>query len=134
MVRKRKHLSLETKLNSALNALGLLGKAINWDHRPALSHRPFDPVTGKYDPDELDPRYLFPILAEENKRLADGDGSPLSGDTSVAAKLKRISKDQEAFRARLLARDAGDDMPVKKGKAWPSRPFPKRSKSRASRG
>jgi hypothetical protein len=106
--------------------LGLLGKAIHWDHRPPLSHRPIDPVTGLYTPDENDPRYLFPVLAEENKRLADGDHRPLSGDTSVAAKLKRISKDEVAFRARLLAKETGDDPPPKGKRPWPKRAFKRR--------
>lgn len=126
-VTKRKHLSLAIKLASALHALGLHGKAVAYDHRPPLSHRPFDPATGLYNPDELDPRYLFPVTAEENKRLADGDGSPLSGDTRIAAKLKRLVADQAAFRDRLLAKETGED-PAPKKPRWHSRPFSRNPK------
>lgn len=125
---KRKHRPISVERDACLNALGLLGKNINYDHRPPLSHRPYDAATGLYTPDENDPKYLFPVLAEENKRLADGDpAKPLSGDTSIAAKLKRISKDQDQFRARLLAKDTGDDPPPQKRKRlWPRRRFYRR--------
>jgi hypothetical protein len=46
-------------------------------------------------------------------------------DTSVAAKLKRIAKDQEEFRRKVLAKDAGEPKPKPKSK-WPRRPFNKR--------
>lgn len=125
MTKRRKHISLQVKLSAALNALGLLGQKIAYDHRPPLSHRPFLKETGDYDPPELDPRYLFPILAETNKALADGDQRPLSGDTSVAAKLKRIDAKRAAFRERLLAKDSGESAPApkRKGRKMQSRPF-----------
>lgn len=117
---KRRYRPVFVERDACLNALGLLGKAIHYDHRPPLSHRYQDPVTGLYDPDENDARYLFPVLAEVNKALADGNHRPLSGDTSIAAKLKRVAKDQEAFRARLLAKDEGQPKPPSR---WKSRPF-----------
>lgn len=132
VTRRRKHRPISVERDAALHALGLLGKKINWDHRPALSHRPYDPVTGLYDPDENDPRYLYPILAEENKVLANGNHIPLSGDTSVAAKLKRLAADQEEYRRRLLAKDAGDEPPApikkRRSRPIPGRPFQTRRK------
>lgn len=126
---KRKYRPVSVERDACLNALGLLGKAVHYDHRPALSHRPFDPVTGLYTPDENDPRYLYPVTAEENKRLADGDPAiPLSGDTSIAAKLKRISEDEAAFRARLLAKDSGAEPEARPGRRWPKRPFPQKAR------
>ena len=126
--RRRRHMPLAVKLQAALNALGLGGKAINWDHRPALSHRPYDEAKGDYDPPENDPRYIVPMLAEENKALADGNHRPLSGDTSVAAKLKRLSAEQDEFRRRLLAKDGGPKPPAAKRRSRPipNRPFEKR--------
>ena len=131
MTRRRKHRPLSVERDAALNALGLLGKAIHWDHRPALSHRPYDPATGLYEPDENDPRYLYPVLAETNKALAVGTHVPLSGDTSIAAKLKRISKDQEEFRRKLLAKSGSESLspPTVSSRKIPSRPFSRKRKA-----
>jgi hypothetical protein len=127
-VSKRRYRPVWVERDAALNALGLLGKSIHYDHRPPLSHRYQDPVTGLYEPDENDPRYLYPVLAEVNKALADGDCRPLSGDTSVAAKLKRNAKAEEEFRARILAKEPGE--PRQRKSRIPSRPFQRKGKKK----
>lgn len=121
----RKHRPISVERDAALNALGLLGKKINWDHRPPLSQRPRDPVTGLYTPDELDPRYLFPVAKEDHDKRTYGDHRPLSGDISVAAKLKRVASNQAAFRDRLLAKAPG--VPREKRSRIPSRPMKNKS-------
>ena len=127
MTRRRRYRPISVERDAALNALGLLDKKINWDHRPPLSHRPFNPETNDYEPAENDPHYLFPMLAEDNQALNHGTHVPLSGDTSVAAKLKRVNKAQTEFRQRLLAKDAGEKAPETKRKRHiPNRPWPKK--------
>lgn len=125
---KRRYRPVSVERDACLNAMGLLGKDIHYDHRPALSHRPFDPVTGLYTPDENDPRFLFPVLAETNRALNVGTHVPLSGDTSVAAKLKRVARKAEEFRQRLLAKTDAVAAPAPKRRAIPSRPFQKKRK------
>lgn len=109
---KRRHISLSVKLDACLDALGLLGKPIHWHHSPALSHRPRNAADTDYEPAELDPRYLRPVLAEDNLAMARGNPAiPLSGETSIAAKLKRLERApacREAFAQGALAADAGE--------------------------
>lgn len=125
----RKYRPVHVERDAALNALGLLGKNIQYDHDPALGLRAFDPVTGLYDPDELDPRYLVPRLVDEHSIKTNGSHIPLSGDKSKIAKLVRLETDPaggEEFRRKLLAKTPKDERPKSK---WASRPFPKRGKN-----
>ena len=125
---KRRHISLAVKLSACLDALGLLGQEIEWEHTVPLGLRIFDPATGKYDPDEMDPRYLRPMGKADHSVKTRGTSVPLSGDVSKISKLKRVERNEADFRARLLAKDAGEPPPIKKGKAWPKRAFGSRPK------
>ncbi|MBV8650306.1 MAG: hypothetical protein JO255_02495 [Alphaproteobacteria bacterium] len=126
----RRHIPLRVKLKACLDALGLLGAEIDWEHTIPLALRPYDMATGKYEPDEHDPRYLRPMRRDEHKLKTNGDHRPLSGDVSVISKTKRIAKDEEEFRRRLLAKEMGErpPKPKKRGRPFPSRPFPKHEK------
>lgn len=54
-----------------------------------------------------------------------GNGATTRGsDIGEMAHSRHILASHEAFRARLLAKDAGEQKPRSK---WPSRPFPKRN-------
>lgn len=119
------------KLRAALYALGLDPDDVDFDHVPSLAMRPIDPATGDTIPPANDPRYIVPLARAAHKAKTFGSHIPLSSDVSQISKLKRVEKAQEAFRARLLAKDAGDPPPAKKGRAWAKRPlrgrsFPKR--------
>lgn len=120
----RRHIPLSVKLAACLDALGLTGVPIDWNHDPALGLRRRDPVTGLYDPDELDPRYLRPVPRESHKVITNGTAAPLSGDKSKIAKLKRVERKEREFRERVLAKEAGE--PVEKKSRWPSRKFQSR--------
>jgi hypothetical protein len=120
----RKYRPVHVERDAALNALGLLGKKINYDHDPCLAMRLFDPMTGLYDPDENDPRYIVPRLAEDHDIKTSGDATPLSGDKSKISKLKRNEEKEAAFRAKILAKRTGQ--PRIKRSRIPSRPFRKR--------
>lgn len=123
-MRKRKHISISMKLAACLDALGLTGEKIHWDHTVALSARIYHPDTGLYEPDELDPRYIRPMRIEDHKIKTFGRGATTAGsDIGIAAKLKRIEKDPaggEEFRRKLLAKPPREDRPKSK---WPKRPM-----------
>lgn len=51
-------------------------------------------------------------------------------DKHAIAKARRITKQQEEFRRRALAKAEGRE-PERKNSRWPSRPFPKRKKKDA---
>lgn len=120
---RRPHMSLRTKLNAALIALGLNPADVEFDHDPSLGMRSYDEATGKYTPDANDPKHIVPRSKAVHDIKTNGTHVPLSGDKSVIAKVKRIVVDQEAFRAR----QAGErPAPSKPKRTWPSRPFPKR--------
>jgi len=111
---------MAVKLAAALHALGFgdsLGQ-VEWHHSPPLALRPFDPVTGKHDPDANDPRYIVPLSKADHAVQTNGTAVPLSGDKSKIAKTKRVTDAQAAFRARLLAKEPGREKPKSK---WPSR-------------
>lgn len=114
----RAHIGLKTKLASALLALGLIpyedakamGEAnflslFTWDHG---SLHAFGGTDAFYN---LTPRLIQEHRAKSRK------------DTGIVAKSVRITKQQENFRRRMLAKDAGDPKPKSR---WPSRPFPKK--------
>ena len=121
----RTHISRAVKLACCLDALGFGASEvaeIEWEHTIPLGLRAFDPVTGKYDPDEHDPRYLRPMLKGPHKIKTNGiPHIPLSGDKAKIAKAKRLVEDPpggEEFRRRLLARET---QPEVKKRKWPVR-------------
>lgn len=120
---------LAVKLASALYALGLDPANVDFDHQPPLGMRPKNPETGETVPAPNDPRYIVPLARAAHKAKTFGNHVPLSGDVQKIKKIQRIEKDQAAFRARLLAKDAGEASPAKKGRRpWPKRAFPSRPK------
>lgn len=123
MKRRRPHLSLSVKLEAALLALGLDPKSTDWHHQPPLSIRPYDPVTNTWTPAFDDPRYLVPMDSGKHRERT------AKVDVPVSAKVRRLTKKEEQFRAVLLAKSTGDDKPrdVRK-RQWPKRTFRKKRK------
>lgn len=125
--KKRRHMPLAVRLEAALLALGLDPKTVEWDHRPPLSSRIWDPEAGDYDPPENDPRYIRPISKAEHREIS------ARVDTPAAAKIKRLSKEQEAFRLRMLAKGEPEqeEKSRPKSRKFPKgRGFPKRKKEK----
>lgn len=118
---------LAVKLAAALHALGLDPSAVDFDHDPALGLRPRDPETGDTIPPANDWRHIVPRDRRAHHDKTFGTHVPLSGDVSKIAKVKRLSAEQEAFRARLLTK--GSDAPARPS-SWPKRPFAKRPHKR----
>ena len=125
---KRPHMPLAVKLEAALRALDLDPDDVDFDHVPSLAMRPVDPISGDTIPPANDARYIVPLARAAHKAKTFGSHVPLSSDVAQIAKLKRVEKSTADFRARLLAKDAGEPPPVKKGKAWPKRAFGARPK------
>lgn len=123
---KRPAMSLGVKLKAALYALGLDPDDVDFDHQPALAMRPIDPATGDTIPPANDPKFIVPMARAAHKAKTFGNHVPLSGDVQKIRKLDRLEKDQAAFRARLLARDAGEPEAPKRGRPWPKRKFPQK--------
>ena len=130
---KRPHMPMSVKLDAALLALGLDPAAVDFDHDPALAMRPIDPATGDTIPAANDPRHIVPRGRADHRAKTLGGHRPLSGDVSKIAKLKRVEREQEEFRARLLAKRPGQSRSVASKKGWrsrkrsiSSRPFPGR--------
>lgn len=128
----RRHLSLKVRLAAALlqcrDAQG--DPYIDWEHAKQMNanqiislfhfdHYPIRHEAG--GPDEawnLQPR----LIAEHRVKTA-------KVDVPEIAKIKRISKKQAEFRARMLAKAFAEDFPNTWGKPkkrWPKRPFRRR--------
>jgi len=118
---KRGHISLKTKLASALLALHQIphsqAQRMTADQIISLYHFDHDPIPHAHGgPDE--PWNLTPLLkAAHLEKTAEFD-------IPVIAKTKRISKAQEEFRQRMLL--PRDQRPPKQSR-WGKRPFPKRT-------
>lgn len=125
--KKRRHMPLLVKLEAALRALGLEPKDVEWDHSPPLAYRVWVPEKNDYDPPENDPRYIRPISKAEHREISAKVHTP------GAAKTKRLSRKQEEFRQRMLAKGSpepveGEISRQKKRKFPKGRGFPKRKK------
>lgn len=120
---QRKHISLTTKLASALLALGHIpyedAKEMTAAQIIALYHFDHGILHAFTQNDafwNLTPR----LIAEHRQKSRK--------DTGIVAKSKRITKKNEEFQRRLLAKTNGDKpQPVRR---WPKRAFPKGRKIR----
>ena len=58
-------------------------------------------------------------------RLISGHREKSRRDTSIVAKVKRIERDTQEFRDRILRKGTADRV-IRQSSYWGSRPFPKR--------
>lgn len=112
------------QLATALGKLGMVPVetvvTFELDHDPALAIRPINAAGTDYEP----PQHAIAHLVWRPKsdhaikttgRLGESDLSvTFNGDTSRAAKVKRIEADQAEARSRILAKAPGEP-PVLKG-------------------
>ena len=96
---------------------------MEWDHNPALAMRPLNADQTDYEPAQLDPRYIRPMSGQEHKDKTFGNHVPLSGDVSVAAKIKRVERKNREFWNKLIGTEPEQ---VKPKRVWPSRKFQNR--------
>ena len=121
----RKAITMRAKLQSALLAAGYDWEAIttpgaiHFDHTPPLGLRA---RKGKdFDPPQGDARFIRPMLAADHRRKTSGTKATSAGsDVHAIAHAKRLTKQQQEFRDRMMAKDAGEEPPPKRSK-WPTR-------------
>lgn len=116
-----------------------LGKleCTEFDHIPAIQLRIWDEEAKDTVPPSNDESCIF--AKHENCHDAKTFGTKASrrgADVTEIARTKRIAKDTEAFRKRILAKNDPDaeaaEEPRQK-KKWPKRPFPSRKRDETSR-
>lgn len=105
---------------------------IEFDHIPAVQLRCWDPEAKDTTPGSNDPEFIFAKHVDCHAKKTFGTKSSKRGaDVTEIARTKRVAKETEAFRRRMLAKgdpDALED-PKQPKKKWPSRPFEKRGKN-----
>ena len=109
-----------------------------FDHIPAVQLRCWDDEAKDTTPRSNDPEFIFAKHTDCHAKKTFGSSEELTrGDVTEIARTKRIAKDTEEFRRRMLAKldpDVEVDTPPRRPKKkWPSRPFPKRGKHEKSR-
>lgn len=131
---KRPHINLTTKLASALLTIvradeqGRLVPVIPRDEAKTMTAEAicsafeFDHVELHALGGSVHPSNLYPRPRPEHREKS-------RKDTSIVAKVKRLSKDQEDFRTRVLARAPGE--PRARSGRWPKRSFPTARKDSA---
>lgn len=115
----RPHMPLKVKLEACLRALGLEPKDVQFDHEPPLQLRIWCPTSLDTIPPANDARFIVP------KGKAEHGIKTAKRDVPAIGKTKRLSREQEAFHARILAKTTGDESPPAKRRKSriPSRPF-----------
>jgi hypothetical protein len=135
----RPHMPLSVKLEACLLLLGLDPKQVEFDHDPALARRYFNEAVGDYEPAANDPRYIRPRAPDGHLQKTTGRkgesrlSSAGDGDTTQAAKVKRLAPEHESFRRRLLTREPGEKHKRKgtfPARKMQSRPFPNKRDAR----
>jgi hypothetical protein len=115
-----------------------LGKldGTEFDHIPALQLRCWDPDAKDTVPPANDEASIFAKHADCHAAKTFGTGGSKRGaDVTEIARTKRISKSEEEFRRRILAKtDPAVELPEppRRKSQWSSRPFEKRGKDGAS--
>lgn len=122
---------LHVQVAVLLRQLGLEGKKVEFEHRPALWERRFDTVTRDTIPPSQDPAHIYALTAEAHDVATHGRGgekriTTAGSDSGNRAKLRALTADQEDFVRRILAKRPGRRR-RRTGKI-PSRPFSKRPK------
>lgn len=117
---------MRVKLQAALLAAGFTWEdvstpgRIHFDHLPALGLRARK--GDDFDPPQLDPRFIRPMLDEAHRIKTSGTKATSAGsDVHVIAKTKRLAERQEEFRKRVL--NPGTRKTAKPKSKWPSRPM-----------
>lgn len=119
-----------------------------FDHRPALQERAWNEEAQDFEPPQNDPNFLDAIHVNCHDVRTNGRGGEkrictAGSDAGNAGKVRRLTRTEEEFRRKLLAKTDPDaiapeprrhkqKIPNRKA-AWPSRPFPKRPKAPKTR-
>lgn len=117
---------VECLMVALAQALGLDSDTrFEFDHSPALCLRDFDPETGRFTPDQNDPAFIVVRTPEDHHVKTFGTKATTYGsDIFERAKNRRLTRDQEDFRRRMLAKEPGQQR--EKSTRWPKRKFESR--------
>lgn len=118
---KRAHISFKTKLAAALATMFLThdeAKALSEDQVLSLAVWDHDPIPHAHGGEDAHYNLVPRLIPEHREKTA-------KRDVPQIAKTRRIGKETEEFRRRLLT--PRDERPIKRSRI-PSRPFPKRRK------
>lgn len=135
----RKAIPLKVKLQVLINQarcavcaerLGEL-ENVEFDHRPPLVAREFDPVAGDYIPPQNDPNYMQAAHSDchlylTTGRKGDKKITSRGSDIGEAARVKRLEREHEDFRQRVLKKEPGP-APAKEQSRWPKRKLQSRN-------
>jgi hypothetical protein len=122
----RKSIPLSVKLAAALRMLGFSkGQRVDFDHNPALALREWDEEKQDFIPAQLDPEHIVILSEPEHRIKTSGSGGTSYGsDQHAIAKIRRVGKDEEEFRRRMLAKtERTTDAPARPKSSIPSRGF-----------
>lgn len=112
--------------------LGLLEQT-QFDHVPALQLRCWDPDERDTVPPSNDEEHIFAkhVDCHAEKTFGAKGSSKRGSDITEIARTKRIAKDTEEFRRRILAKSDPtiEIKPKKQKRKWGSRPFPRKATS-----
>lgn len=110
---KRPRIPLGIMVELLLALLRKLGVAkVNIDHRPPLSERQFDDEAWDTIPPANSLEHLEAMSDEDHDKLSHGPGgekriTTAGSDANRRAKTRHLTKDQEDFRRKVLARPCG---------------------------
>lgn len=140
----RKSIPVTVKLDAVIRSSGRcaacgerLGELadVDFDHRPPIQLRAWDPEANDTVPACNDPAFIVPLHKDCHKlrttgRAGESDLSVHGGDQATIAKVRRLAKGHQDFQRRLMSRGEGDRATSARPKRKiPSRPFPKRVKA-----
>lgn len=124
---KRPSITLGTEVLALRRLLRDLGyPRIHLDHRPPLSERQFDTESDDTIPPANHPDYIEALTPKEHDKRTNGPGgekriTTAGSDSNRRAKTRALTKQQEEFRRRLLAKDAGEPRPRPERRGAPLR-------------
>lgn len=124
----RPRVPMRAQRDAALLQLGLDPTTAELDHRPALASRYRDPITGKYDPEANDPRYLRWLTPEAHAQATFRDNGSGRGDLTAIAHTRRATRKHNEHLARMQAKLGMNGAPKKDGPSrWPKRKMRQRT-------
>jgi hypothetical protein len=113
-----------------------------FDHVPAIQLRAWDPIANDTTPSVNNPDFINALhedchAIKTTGRRGESRLSARDGDVAAIAKVRRLTRKQEAYRQRLLAKDDPDaEEPETKAKPkyrWPKRSFSSNRKKAEAR-
>lgn len=125
----RKRVPVSIGLEVALRQLGFVPHEVELDHDPALGLREINADGTDWIPSQHDARYLVWRPKAEHRTKTSGTKATSAGsDIHAIAKGKRLTREQQEHRRRMLAKAGQAEATEPKRSRWASRPFPKQTR------